>query len=1280
MSPFVKVSSPRVLQNSNTKKPQLGTVANDAAIKGQRRTLRKFLHVPDSLDHFHVEFGESRVSGSCEWLTDTPEFRRWRDALEPRIFWLKGNPGTGKSFIANYAVYHLESLSYDCSYFFFRAGDKLHSSLTGCLLSLAWQMAETNASVRQQFLDMSDNGIQLDPESYQSIWRTLFVSGILQIKLARPHFWVLDGLDEFGGYRQLFPLLAKLNSASTIQIFLTSRPSLDAQSDFTDNGLSGVLFDLTRDKSLLDMKRYVESHADFPSIRGTSERAELLQTILDKSEGSFLWVKLVLRELRGALSVEATRKILKSVPQGMNSLYSRSLEVLARETSRKTAAEAILMWASICVRPLSTAELKEALFIHINQTFNNLENHISWLCGYLVTVNSSQKVKMVHETARSFLLEQNNGAVINVNEEDAHETLAIVCLKYLSSKELKMPRGRRAHTNQAATTADRSLFLNYAATSFHEHIQRSKSISDEILDLLYDFLVSKDGNLLTWIEYVAKTNRDLTVVTRAGTLLKNFCVRVGKNPMRRTTKLDAIQSWSTDLIRVVTKFGRNLIDSPSSIYTTIAPFCPRSSSLYRQYGRSPRAISVLGVPSLVDWDDCLATIVYRQKGNRAMSVAATGNYFAVGTSSPFLRLYHTSTCQEFAVLPHGEHVRIIELSLTGQWAVTGGNKHLCLWDVGSRALKWKLDLDRPCVALSFTSENDEVVMACQDNHLYYISLSTGAIEGKSQWFMDEDHSQVITSSVATAAMSFQHHLLAFVYRGGHIGIWDWEEEELVGFCEKPDARSRICPFHATSMVFSPIPTSNSLAAAYEQGEIIVFDPIEGCVQATYKGNTDNQTLACSPDGRTLISGDSSGVIRIFDFQNLDDPNQKMRLLYLISGIEENIGGLAFCDDKRFVDIRGPKVKVWEPTVLVRQDTAMSETESITSEQLLDQSPTAEEVDTITSLTIHPNGKDIFYATREGLICVCDVATGENIQTIYDQSWGDTIMWMIISQTEDILATGGVSSKLVVRRLVYNKPKWSIAATLFEFRMGEQIEQLLFNPSSTHILVVTTSCDMVYCLADSSTSKKSWDTRLPGVWCNDPQDPDRLLLWVNRKLRVFDWGGLREISPASGIALNFELPDRFGIQNVYTGGEAKVIATVYSEVQHARSHVRLLFWDIGSILGSDRNATSTEAEHLTPHSTLQTYGDSISELVGTLGMIVGVFGGRILFLDQDGWICTWHLDGPSAGSVLRHFFLPADWLSTDDTLLVSLTPKGEMLFGKGHELAIIKRALSMSQSG
>ena len=41
---------------------------------------------------------------------------------------------------------------------------------------------------------------------------------------------------------------------------------------------------------------------------------------------------------------------------------------------------------------------------------------------------------------------------------------------------------------------------------------------------------------------------------------------------------------------------------------------------------------------------------------------------------------------------------------------------------------------------------------------------------------------------------------------------------------------------------------------------------------------------------------------------------------------------------------------------------------------------------------------------------------------------------------------------------------------------------------------------------------------------------------------------------------------------------------------------------------------------------------------------------------------------------RHFFLPNDWLSTNDQVLIRCTPAKEIVFMKEDEVAVIRRGL------
>lgn len=220
-------------------------------------------------------------------------------------------------------------MSQYCSYHFAREGDTASASLSNCLLLLAYQMADADATIRNTFLNMQDDDVTIDKNNYQSIWRKLFIGGMFQLELHKPHFWVFDALDECTNALNLLRLISKIPASFPLRIFLTSRPSLEFMSEIDAMTTATQVHELSPDDTLEDIQHYIESHTNFPSMRDPETRQRLIKVILEKSDGCFLWVRLVLKEFRRVNSEVATRIILGDVPKGMNSLYLRVLRSMS---------------------------------------------------------------------------------------------------------------------------------------------------------------------------------------------------------------------------------------------------------------------------------------------------------------------------------------------------------------------------------------------------------------------------------------------------------------------------------------------------------------------------------------------------------------------------------------------------------------------------------------------------------------------------------------------------------------------------------------------------------------------------------------------------------------------------------------------------------------------------------------------------------------------------------------------------------------------------------------
>ena len=237
-------------------------------------------------------------------------------------------------------------------------------------------------------------------------------------------------------------------------------------------------------------------------------------------------------------------------------------------------------------------------------------------------------------------------------------------------------------------------------------------------------------------------------------------------------------------------------------------------------------------------------------------------------------------------------------------------------------------------------------------------------------------------------------------------------------------------------------------------------------------------------------------------------------------------------------------------------------------------------------------------------------------------------------------------------------------------MEDPVERILFNPYETHLLIATTLIDKLCPLSDPTNEPISLTrtTRNAGIWAQHPTNRSQLLLIVRTTLRIYTWDSLELLTPSTGIPLHVEnyLPSDFEIRAFHIGWAGRILATEYSALSQSRSRIRLLLWNAGLLLPETESLESVMGET----------GSGLAGLVGTLGMIICMTDNLVLFLDDDGWVCS--LDVGDVGSRLtsykRHFFLPYDWLSTNDELLCKCSEKGDIIFVKDDELAVIRKGL------
>ena len=166
-------------------------------------------------------------------------------------------------------------------------------------------MALTSSNIRQRLISMIDDNIRLDKHNEIILWKKLFMVVIFRASFPRPHYWVVDALDECSNQGYFFQMLAKIEESIPLKILVTSRRTPDIESHFLDlqkqfRGKGVIGEEVTFSDTAQDIKLYIRANMQNAFARNEEQGQELLTKELGKSAGCFLWVKLVVKELGGA--------------------------------------------------------------------------------------------------------------------------------------------------------------------------------------------------------------------------------------------------------------------------------------------------------------------------------------------------------------------------------------------------------------------------------------------------------------------------------------------------------------------------------------------------------------------------------------------------------------------------------------------------------------------------------------------------------------------------------------------------------------------------------------------------------------------------------------------------------------------------------------------------------------------------------------------------------------------------------------------------------------------
>ena len=373
-----------------------------------------------------------------------------KDAATPRIFWLSGQAGKGKSAIAHTIALHAHNVGMLGSCFCFsrvRQHEDLHTKL---FLTIAHDLAGRNLRVRLLLDEVMSKDSSSKRTNIVEDWQRLILEPLsrLEDSFTGNIVVVIDALDESGMERTRGAILDVLAThgaklPANIRILLTSRPLLDIGEALNFNQhdiLAKSLDDIDNESTFHDIYFYVSTR--LRSLGGTFSYQDF-QQLAAKSDGVFEWARLAcdfISSRNGVMPKKAFDEIMSHTPGSgrilLDEMYTTFLKDLIRESEERREAFCSVMRQILWLKePLPISALNS-----LRDEFSRSVDHypVSFVLDHMASLlagvtDESTPVRPLHASFYDFLLDKRRSREFFIEQCDVHRDLAVASLSVMQA-------------------------------------------------------------------------------------------------------------------------------------------------------------------------------------------------------------------------------------------------------------------------------------------------------------------------------------------------------------------------------------------------------------------------------------------------------------------------------------------------------------------------------------------------------------------------------------------------------------------------------------------------------------------------------------------------------------------------------------------------------------------------------------------------------------------------------------------------------------------------------
>ncbi|OCK73542.1 HET-domain-containing protein [Lepidopterella palustris CBS 459.81] len=383
------------------------------------------------------------LKDSYRWILENSDFQQWRDDQQRRLLWIKGDPGKGKTMLLCGIINELnKSMAKTAllSYFFCQASDLRINNATAVLRGLLYLIVNQQPSLVSHIRKKHDHARKALFEDANA-WVALseIFTNILQDLSLNSTYLIVDALDEcVTDLPKLLDFIVQKSSVSSrVKWIVTSRNDAHIEQRLRLDD-SGTRLSLELKENTTQVSRAVDAYIDHCLSELTEiQHDKLLRDLVRekmqrKANGTFLWVSLVMRDLKEAMSWEVLQ-VLDEVPVELKDVYCQMMgRIKALRRQRSELCRQVLSIIIATYRPLHLQELYVLSDLPRQvQNVNQATETIVKMCGSFLTVRNDN-VYIIHQSARDFLSKEASHDIFPYGTRDAHRSIFSRSLQVMS--------------------------------------------------------------------------------------------------------------------------------------------------------------------------------------------------------------------------------------------------------------------------------------------------------------------------------------------------------------------------------------------------------------------------------------------------------------------------------------------------------------------------------------------------------------------------------------------------------------------------------------------------------------------------------------------------------------------------------------------------------------------------------------------------------------------------------------------------------------------------------